>query len=997
MQNKGLIKTFAILFGLVSLYSISFSFYTNSVEKKAFKIAESKAKGDGKEIARIERNYLDSIANDTNLYFNLYSYNQIKDKSINLGLDLKGGINAVLQVSVREILLGLSNDSKNPIFNQALDQASEAQKNDSRPYVDIFYDKFKKLSNGSVKLGDPSIFGNNSLKEKINFKMSDDAVMSVINEEVDNSISTAFRVLRTRIDKFGVTQPNIQRIGKSGRILIELPGAKDINRVKNLLQSTAKLQFWEAFSNEDVAQYLYSANEKVTELMKNDATMGVVAKDSIAKDTAKANEKSISELLNGQDATPKDPDQKQLFTYLIPNIPQNKNQKSSVIGYASVKDTATVNKYLLNPEVRTLLPDNMRFAKFLWDAKTQPNSEILSLYVIKGTKDGVAPLEGDVIEDAAQTFDQLGINPEVSMTMNASASKIWGKITAANVGNFVAVVLDDYVYIAPSVNDAITTGSTSISGNMTVEEAKDLANVLKAGKLPAKAHIIQSEVVGPSLGKESINKSIMSFVVALLLVFIYMIFFYGKAGIFADIALLVNLLFLFGIMTAFGFVLTLPGIAGIILTLGMAVDANVIIYERVKEELAKGKKLKEAVDFGYSFKGAFSAIVDGNVTTFLTAVILYSFGTGPVQGFALTLMIGIITSLFTAIVISRMLIDWAVSKDSRLNFTTPISKNWFKDFDFDFLGKHKVWYVISATIILLGIGSLFTQGLNYGVDFKGGRNYVVKFDATQNADEIATSLKTQFGSSPEVKTYGDPSQLKITTKYRIDEEGQNIDEDVQTKLYEGLKSHLPKGFTLEQFKGGFDGQQYGIMSQVKVEPTIADDIKASSGWAILGSLVVIFLYILFRFKKWQYSLGATAALFHDILIVIGLFSLLYKFMPFDMEVDQAFIAAILTVLGYSINDTVIIFDRIREYLGLHESWSLEANINKSLSSTLGRTINTAGTTFVVLLAIFLFGGDSIKGFTFALMIGIIVGTYSSLFIASPIMYDTTKKLVKKNK
>jgi len=532
---------------------------------------------------------------------------------------------------------------------------------------------------------------------------------------------------------------------------------------------------------------------------------------------------------------------------------------------------------------------------------------------------------------------------------------------------------------------------------MTVEEAKDLANVLKAGKLPAKAHIIQSEVVGPSLGKESINKSIMSFVVALLLVFIYMIFFYGKAGIFADIALLVNLLFLFGIMTAFGFVLTLPGIAGIILTLGMAVDANVIIYERVKEELAKGKKLKEAVDFGYSFKGAFSAIVDGNVTTFLTAVILYSFGTGPVQGFALTLMIGIITSLFTAIVISRMLIDWAVSKDSKLNFTTPLTKNWFNNISFDFLGKRKIWYAVSATVILIGIGSLFTQGLNYGVDFKGGRNYVVKFDTTQKAEVIAASLKTQFGSSPEVKTYGEPSQLKITTKYRIDEEGQDIDEDVQTKLYEGLKSHLPKGFTFEQFKGGFDGQLYGIMSQVKVEPTIADDIKASSGWAILGSLVVIFLYILFRFKKWQYSLGATLALFHDILIVIGMFSLLYKLMPFDMEVDQAFIAAILTVLGYSINDTVIIFDRVREYLGLHESWSFEENINKSLSSTLGRTINTAGTTFVVLLAIFLFGGDSIKGFTFSLMIGIVVGTYSSLFVASPIMYDTTKKLVNKNK
>lgn len=993
MQNKGLIKTFAFLFGLVSLYSISFSFYTNSVEKKAFNYAVSKAGNDGKEIARLERSYLDSIANVKNLYFNLFTYNQIKEKSINLGLDLKGGINAVLEVSVRDIIYGLSADSKNPIFNQALDEALVAQKNDTRPYIDIFYDKFKKLSDGKVKLGDPDIFGNNALKEKINFKMSNDDVMKVIEGEVDNSIATAFRVLRTRIDKFGVTQPNIQRIGKSGRILIELPGAKDINRIKTLLQSTAKLQFWEVYSNDEVAQFFIGANDVVAKMIESEDPASV-KKDSVAKDTVA--QKSINEILGGKNPTPNDSLKKNLFSYLMPAIPQSAEQISSIVGYADVKDTANVNKYLNSKEVRASLPENMRYTQFLWESKPNKDSKILNLYAIKGTRDGVAQLEGDVINDADQTFDQLGINPEVSMTMNASGSKDWAKLTAANKGKFVAIVLDNYVYSAPRVNDAITGGRSSISGgSMTVEEAKDIANVLKAGRLPAKAHIIQSEVVGPSLGKESIQKSIISFVVALLLVFAYMILFYGKAGVYAVIALLVNLLFLFGIMTAFGFVLTLPGIAGIILTLGMAVDANVIIYERIKEELAKGKKLKDAVDFGFSFKGAFSAIVDGNVTTLLTGAVLYAFGTGPVQGFALTLIIGIITSMFTAIVISRLLIDLAISRDSKLNFTTSITKNWFKDFDFDFIAKRKIWYAISATIILVGIGSLFTQGLNYGVDFKGGRNYVVKFDAPQKADEIASTLKTQFGSSPEVKTYGEPSQLKITTKYRIDEEGTQIDEDVQSKLYEGLKSHLPKGFTLEQFKGGFDGQEYGIMSQIKVEPTIADDIKASSGWAILGSLIIIFLYILFRFKKWQYSLGATIALFHDILIVIGLFSLLYKFMPFDMEVDQAFIAAILTVLGYSINDTVIIFDRIREYLGLHGSWSLEQVINKSLSNTLGRTINTAGTTFVVLLAIFLFGGDSIKGFTFALMIGIVVGTYSSLFVASPIMYDTIKKLDKK--
>lgn len=819
--------------------------------------------------------------------------------------------------------------------------------------------------------------------------MSDDQVMTVIKEEVDNSIATAFRVLRTRIDKFGVTQPNIQRIGKSGRILIELPGAKDINRVKNLLQSTAELQFWEVFTNQETAQFFISANTKVAEMMKADGT----APAEVAKDTAQEKQKSISELLNGEDANAAQSNEKQLFTYLIPNVPQNENQLSSVVGYANIKDTAVVNKYLNSKEIRALLPENMRYAKFLWDAKPNEKSDILNLYAIKGTKDDKAPIEGDVIDDAAQTFDQLGINPEVSMTMNSQGSKLWGKMTTANVGNFVAVVLDDYVYTAPRVNDAITTGRTSISGgNMTVDEAKDLANVLKAGKLPAKSHIIQSEVVGPSLGKESIRKSIMSFAVALFLVFLYMIFYYGKAGIFADLALLVNLIFLFGIMTAFGFVLTLPGIAGIILTLGMAVDANVIIYERIKEELSKGKKLKDAIDFGFSIRGAFSAIIDGNITTILTGIILYMFGTGPVQGFALTLIIGIVTSLFTAIFITRFLVDGVVDNNGKLTFTTNISKNLFRDFDFDFLAKRKIWYVVSATVILTGIASLFVQGLNYGVDFKGGRSYVVKFDKPQTANDIAAVLKDEFGSSPEVKTYGEDSQLKITTKYRIDEEGQEIDEDVQSKLYQGLESKLPAGLTYEQFKGGFDGQKYGIMSSVKVEPTIADDIKQSAGWAILGSLIVIFLYILLRFKKWQFSLGATVALFHDILIVIGLFSLLYKYLPFDMEVDQAFIAAILTVLGYSINDTVIIFDRIREYLGLHKSWTFEDNINKSLSSTLGRTINTAGTTLVVLLAIFLFGGDSIKGFTFALIIGIVVGTYSSLFVASPIMYDFTKKL-----
>jgi SecD/SecF fusion protein len=988
MQNKGLIKTFALLFGLVSLYSISFSFFTTKVEKDAYQYAESKADGDGKLIAKYERSYLDSIANDTNLYFNQYTYNDIKQKSINLGLDLKGGINAILQVSVRDILFGLSSESKNPAFNQALEQASEAQKSDNRPYLNIFFDKFVDLTKGSdLKLGSPEVFGNLAMKERINSTMSNDEVLKVLQEEINSSIATAFRVLRTRIDKFGVTQPNIQRIGQSGRILIELPGAKDIERVKKLIQSTAELEFWEVYTNQEVAQYFIAANTKVAEIIA--ATTPEAEQDTITE------EASIAELINGEDTTV-DPNQKNLFTYLSPNFSQG---ASSMVGFAAIKDTATVNEYLFrNKEIENLIPESLKYVKFLWGAKPEENSEVLTLYAIKSNRNDEAPIHGDVIDDARQSYNQLGTEPEVSMTMNSHGSKLWGKLTTENSGKFVAVVLDDYVYTAPHVNEPILTGSTSISGgNMSLTEAQDLANVLKAGKLPAKAHIIQSEVVGPSLGKTTIKKSILSFIVAILLVFIYMIIYYGKAGVYSVIALVVNLLFLFGVLTAFGFVLTLPGIAGIILTLGIAVDANVIIYERIKEELNRGKKLAEAVDFGFSFKGALSAIVDGNVTTMLTGIILYMFGTGPVQGFALTLIIGILTTLFTAIVITRMLIDQEVKAKRNLTFNTSISKNWFKNIDIKFLNKRKMAYMLSSAFIVIGLVSLFTNSLNFGVDFKGGRTYVVKFDKTMVANDVAATLTESFGSTPEVKTFGNETQLKITTKYLIDQEGQEVDGQVQEKLYEGLQSYLPEGSTYEGFKGGFDNQEYGILSSVKVEPTIADDIKTSAGWAIFASLVVIFLYILFRFKKWQYSLGATAALFHDILIVIGIFSLFYKVLPFNMEIDQAFIAAILTVLGYSINDTVIIFDRIREYLGIHTSWSFEDNIDKSLSSTLGRTINTATTTLVVLLAIFIFGGDSIKGFTFALIIGVVVGTYSSLFVATPIMYDTVKYLEKKSK
>ncbi|RXP56142.1 protein translocase subunit SecDF [Lutibacter sp. HS1-25] len=999
MQNKGLIKLFAILFGLVSVYQLSFTFFTKNVENKANEYAIARAE-ESKEIANLERVYLDSVANKPviDLGFAQFSYSDIKDKELNLGLDLKGGINAILQVSVKDILVGLSNDSKNPIFNEALAKASEAQKNSDKNFLDLFFNEFKKLSNGTVKLSDPSIFGNKSLREKINFKLSDEEVKPIIEEEISGSINTAFEVLRSRIDKFGVTQPNIQRIGNSGRILIELPGAKDIDRVKNLLQSTAELQFWEVYSNQETATFFYQANGVVE---------NILALENNASETdSTAVKDELNDLLGEVSDSLAVKQTNNLFTVLSPSIPQDQNQISSVVATAKVSDTAKVNKYLALKEVRALLSSEMKYTKFLWDAKpftakltaTNEDTQLVQLYAIKSNREDVAPIEGDVIDDASQEYGQTG-KPEVSMTMNATGSKQWGKMTTENVGKFVAVVLDDYVYTAPSVNTAITTGRTSISGgSMTVVEAQDIANVLKAGKLPAAAHIIQSEVVGPSLGQQAIDSSMYSFVLALLIVFIWMIFYYGKAGVMADIALLVNLLFIFGILTAFGAVLTLPGIAGIILTIGMAVDANVIIYERIKEELNNGKGLKAAIEYGFSYDGAFSAILDANVTSLLTGVILYVFGTGPVKGFAYTFIVGIITSLFTAIFITRLLVDAYAAKGKKFTFNTDITKNWFTKINVDFLKFRKIAYVISATFITISIVSLFTNGLNYGVDFVGGRSYVVKFDQTMKATDVAAELKNVFGDAPEVKTYGEASQLKITTKYKIEEEGNHIDDEVQELLYNGLKQYNPSTLTFEEFKPGYDGAKtVGIMQSIKVEPTIADDIKSAAGWAILGSLIVIFLYILLRFRKWQYSLGAIVALFHDVLIVFGVFSLFYKILPFDMEIGQSFIAAILTVLGYSINDTVIVFDRIREFSKTHSSWPFAKVINTGLNSTMGRTINTSLTTLLVLIAIFLFGGDSIKGFMFALIVGIGVGTYSSWFIASPVLFDTVKEKSDKKK
>jgi len=982
MQNKGLIRTFAIIFGLICVYYLSFTMVDNKVENNA----EFYADGD----AIKKKEYLDSVANVpvVNYLITEYTHSEVQDRAINLGLDLKGGINATLEVSVKDILAGLSNKSKNPVFNKALADATAAQKNSDKDYLDLFFEAFTSASKGSVKLSDPSIFGNKSLKDKINFTLSDEDVQPILRAEIKGSISTAFEVLRNRIDRFGVTSPNIQRIGESGRVLIELPGAKDIDRVKKLLQSTAELQFWEVYDNTQTANFFIQANTRLAEILKTE-------ENTQEEDSIVAKEDEITALLGEEKDSIDTKAVNPLFSVMFPSIPQTQNQKSSVVGSASVKDTATVNNYLAREEVRALLLGDMRYAKFLWDAKPVENTEVINLYAIKSNRQDIAPIEGDVVSDASQVFDQLGINPEVSMSMNSKGTKQWAKMTEENTGKFVAVVLDDFVYSAPIVNGPIPNGRTSISGGFTIEEAQDLANALKSGKLPASARIIQYDVVGPSLGQEAIDSSVKSFLIALLLVLIWMIFYYGKAGIFTDIALVLNIIFIFGVLVSFGAVLTLPGVAGIIITIGMSVDANVIIYERIKEALHRGKVLKEAIKEGFSFKGALSAIIDANITTFLTGLILYIFGSGPIRGFATTLMIGIVTSLVTAVFITRMLVDWYANKDRKMTFNTNITKGWFQNINVDFLKKRKMAYIISAIVIAIGIGSFLTNSLNYGVDFTGGRTFTVRFNQNISAAEVANSLKDNFAGAPTVKTYGDANQLKITTNYKIEDDGLTVDDEIQELLFSGLQSYLPDGITFEQFKGGDDAQQIGIMQSIKVGPTIADDIKQAAVWAVLGSLIIVFLYILFRFRKWQYSLGAVAAVFHDVLIVLAIFSLFYKVLPFDMEIGQSFIAALLTVVGYSLNDTVVIFDRIREFGNKHATWPFDRIVNSGLSSTLGRTVNTSLTTLIVLLAIFLFGGDSIKGFMFAMIIGVIVGTYSSLFIASPIMYDTTTKLSKK--
>ncbi|MGW9687092.1 protein translocase subunit SecDF [Flagellimonas sp. 2504JD1-5] len=986
MQNKGLIKLFALLFGLVSIYQLSYTFIASKLETDAETYAVNQiSEAEEDYVAKreaLEASYLDSIG--ANPVLGYTSYDDAKKKELNKGLDLKGGINVTLQISVKDILKGLANNTKNPIFNKALADADNASKNSDNTYLELFLEAFDNIK-GDAKLASPDIFANKGLSDVVNFQMTDDEVKPVIRRKIDESIVSAFEVLRERIDGFGVTQPNIQREGNSGRILVELPGARDIARAQELLSSTAQLEFWETYSqnNQSLGAFFVSANERLKDILEP-----VEEEEEVSKP-----ESEIDSLLSdvAQDSLDLTPQVNPLLSKLIPA-----NPGSHAIARVLVSDTAEIGGYLRMREIKRLLPNDIQFTKFLWERPAK-DSEIAELFALKSNRDNTPRISGDVVSDAQDTFDQYN-KPAVSMTMNTRGAKEWEKLTgdAFNNQTGIAIVLDNKVYTAPGVSSGpISGGRSEITGTFTVNETKDIANVLRAGKLPASAEIIQSEVVGPSLGQEAIDSGFMSFLIAMAFVLVWMVFYYGKAGIFADIALVLNILLIFGVLTSLGAVLTLPGIAGIVLTIGMSVDANVLIFERIKEELARGKGKAQAVADGFS--NALSSILDANITTGLTAIILFIFGSGPIKGFATTLLIGIVTSLFTAIFITRLLVDWYVAKKGRsLDFSTGLTKNLFTNMSINFLGKRKIAYIVSLILVGVGIFSLATTGLQQGVDFVGGRSYQIRFEKAVNPSEIASELNTVFGSGTNVKTFGEANQIKVTTPYKVDVEGIEVDNEIQDKLYTSLQKYLPDGTSFEDFTVGASEKSIGILQSVKVGPTIADDIKNNAFLAIIGSLAVVFLYILLRFRRWQFSLGAVIAVFHDVMIVLGIFSLTGSIMPFNMEIDQAFIAAILTVIGYSLNDTVVVFDRIREIVNL-KGWKNGENINQALNSTLSRTLNTSLTTLIVLLAIFVFGGESLRGFMFAMIVGVMVGTYSSVFIATPIMFDALRKKISSSK
>ena len=990
MQSKGAIRFVAILLLLASLWQLSFTLVTNVQEKKAVKYAEAKAEaamqtaafgkvaeGDKAfyldSIRKVEnRRYIDSISSEK-IYFG-YSYKDVKSKAINLGLDLKGGMNVMLQVQLEDLVRALSKNNQTKEFNDAIALAKQNSVDSREDFITLFAEAWKQTSNG---LPLAHVFGTIDMVGKIGPESTDAEVIDVIRAESESAIANSFNVLRNRIDRFGVTQPNIQKLGNSGRILVELPGVKEPERVRKLLQGTASLEFWPTYDNTELQGYLSEANTLLAQLLE-DETAEV---EEVAEETAEVDSLLAAELAQ-KNAEAELLKQNPLFSVLVPA-----QYKGACLGYAHYADTAKINRYFAMPQVKELFPAEF---KPMWTVHaSQMDENIYELVAIKAASaDGKAPLDGGYVTDARVQFGNTAGTPEVSMSMNGEGAGIWARLTGDNIGKQIAIVLDGMVYSYPVVNGKIEGGSSQITGQFTIEEAEDLANVLKSGKLPAPATIIQEQVVGPSLGAESINAGMISFIIAFILVLIYMIFFYAGAGLVADIALLCNVLLLFGTLVSFGAVLTLPGIAGLVLTLGMAVDANVIIYERVKEELRAGKGLSKAIADGY--KNAYSAIIDGQFTTFLTGVVLFMFGSGPVQGFATTLIIGIITSVLTSVFITRIIFDDRVSKGKSISFDNKLTRNFLQNTKVDFLGKKKIAYIVSGTLILISLVSIFTKGFTYGVDFTGGRTYVVRFDQPVTAEDVRAAAIAEFDGAVEVKQFGGESQMKVTTQYLVENESTEADAEVEAKLYNALKGFFTTEVSFAEFTSTLDNPN-GIISSDKVGPTIANDITRNAIIAVVIALFVIFAYIAVRFKGWTWGLGGVTGLAHTALIVIGFFSLFSGILPFSLDVDQTFIAAILTIIGYAINDTVVIFDRIREYKELHPKADFRQNVNEALNSTLSRTMNTSLTTLVTMLAIAIFGGEVIRGLAVALILGIVIGTYASIFIATPIMFDVTKK------
>ena len=1008
MQSKGAIRFVAILLVLACIWQLMFTVVTKIYENKAVKYADAAAEAfmasaAYEKIPDVDKAYvLDSIKKDQNrwyldsissqkVYFG-YTFDDVREKEINLGLDLKGGMNVMLQVQLEDVVQALAENNTDPAYVKAFDTALERSKTSGTDFITLFQEAWEENANGQ-RLSNIFIgLDRKNKTENKKLESTDAEIISLIRTEAESAIANSFEVLRNRVDRFGVTQPNIQKVGNTGRILVELPGVKEPERVRKLLQGTASLEFWTTYETSEIFQYMNEANQLVAQINAEDSDE---TETPAAEPAASDSTDILAEELEAQAADAEFADYQKnnpLFAVLIPPVDQTGSvMRGATMGYAHFSDTAKVNKILNMPEVKALFPEDLIP---MWSVKPFDNNQY-ELVAIKASLNGEAALRGErdqkFITDARVQYN--GASPEVSMSMSAEAAKVWARLTRDNINRQIAIVLDNMVYSHPVVNTEITGGNSQISGNFTLEEAEDLVNVLKSGTLPAPAKIVQEQVVGPSLGAESINAGFISFIIAFLLVLCYMVFFYHGAGLIADAALLTNVVLLFGTLVSFSAVLTLPGIAGLVLTLGMAVDANVIIYERIKEELRSGKGLGKAVSDGYS--NAYSAIIDGQITTILTGIVLFIFGSGPVQGFATTLIIGIVTSVFTSIFISRIIIDDRLAKGKNITFDNKLTRNFLQNTTINFLNKRKYTYVISSIVIIICIVSMFTKGFTYGVDFAGGRTFVVRFDQPVSVEEVRASLVKEFNGGVEAKQFGGESQMKITTQYLIEDKSTEADAAVEEKLFNAVKDFYAADMTLDFFTSTAVNPN-GIISSDKVDASIADDMKRDAIIAVVIALLVIFIYIAIRFKKWTWGLGGTLGLAHTAIIVVGFFSLFSGILPFSLDVDQTFIAAVLTIIGYAINDTVVIFDRIREYKTLHPKMPLDVNANQALNSTLSRTMNTSLTTLIVMIAIAIFGGEVIRGMAVALCVGIAVGTYASIFIATPIMYDVTMAVQKRN-